>query len=56
MDLTKCLELVPSIVNNHLENMKQVDIIKVDFFPNFYKVSLNHKGKTDLKGWTSSYQ
>lgn len=56
VDLTKYLELSPSSVNNHLEKLKQADIIKVDFFPNFYKVSLNHQGMTDLKDWTSIYQ
>jgi len=56
VDLTTYLELSPSSVNNHLKKMKQAEIIKVGFFPIFYKGSLNHQGMKDLKDWTSNYQ
>ncbi len=53
-ELSAALHLSPSSVHNHLQKLREAKIIRFDFLPTFYKISLNEVGLVNLKDWSIS--
>ncbi len=55
-DLIRDLKLSQASVHNHVRKLKEAELIKIDFLPNCYMLTLNHNSLGELKEWTGSFQ
>jgi ArsR family transcriptional regulator, arsenate/arsenite/antimonite-responsive transcriptional repressor len=53
-ELSVELQLSPSSVHNHLQKLKEAQMIEIDFLPTFYKISLKENGFDNFKHWSTS--